>query len=116
MDINGHIDLSNTSSHSLCDPTDYPLHDRKSVSPFWADLDNEDPRNGGVHYQHYSSNNLPILSDISRAARASGGVDAMYSAKFALVVTWDRIVYRSDTARVSSYCVCYICMVFSYHT
>ena len=108
MDINGHIDLSNTSSGSLWNPASYPLHGRKSVSPFWADLNNRDPGNGGLHYQLYSSNNLPILSDISRAARASGGVDAMYSAKFALVVTWDRIVYLSDTARVGLYRVFYM--------
>ena len=103
MDINGHIDLSNTSSHSLYDPARYPLHGRKSVSPFWADLDNRDPGNGGVHYQLYSSDDLPILSDISRAAQASGEVDSTYSAEFALVVTWDRMIYYTDTARVGSY-------------
>ena len=129
MDIDGHIDLSNTSlmmnpqdsSGSLCDPDGYPLYGRKSVSPFWADLDNRDPGNGGVYYQLYSSDNLPILSDISRAARASGEVDSMYSANFALVVTWDRVhvVCLTDPAtRVSSYCVCYICieLVLSCHT
>ena len=108
MDINGHVDLSNTSSGSLFSPTAYPLHGRKSVSPFWADLDNRDLGNGGLHYQLYSSDNLPILSDISQAARASGEVDSTYSAKFALVVTWDRIVYLSDTARVGLYCVFYM--------
>ena len=74
------------------------------MSPFWADLDNRDPGNGGVHYQLYSSDNLPILSDISQAARASGAVDSTYSAEFALVVTWDRMIYFEDTARVSLYC------------
>ena len=108
MDINGHIDLSNTSSHSLHNPARYPLHGRKSMSPFWTDLDNRDSGNGGVHYQLYSSDNLPILSDISQAARASGVVDSTYSAKFALVVTWDHVAYFADPARVSSYCVCYI--------
>ena len=109
MDINGHIDLSNTSSSSLFNPRPYPLHGRKSMSPFWADLDNRDPGNGGLHYQLYSSDNLPILSDISQAAQASGAVDSTYSAKFALVATWDRVVYLSDTARVSSYTVTVIC-------
>ena len=103
MDINGHIDLSNTSSLSLWNPVGYPLHGRKSVSPFWADLDNRDSGNGGVHYQLYSSDNLPILRDISQAARASGEVDSTYSAEFALVVTWDRMIYFTDTARVGSY-------------
>ena len=86
------------------------------MSPFWADLDNRDPGSGGVHYQLYSSDNLPILSDISQAARASGAVDSTYSAEFALVVTWDRVVYLSDAARVSSYCVCHICLLLSCHT
>ena len=103
MDINGHIDLSNTSSNSLWNPASYPLHGRKSASPFWADLDNRDPGNGGVHYQLYSSDNLAILRDISQAARASGEVDSTYSAEFALVVTWDRMIYYTDTARVGSY-------------
>ena len=107
MDINGHIDLSNTSSYSLFNPRPYPLHGRKSVSPFWADLHNGDPRSGGVHYQLYSSNNLPILRDISQAARASGAVDSTYSAEFALVVTWDHMIYFGDTAGVSSYRYCY---------
>ena len=107
MDINGHIDLSNTSSSSIWSPVGYPLHGRKSVSPFWADLNNRDPGNGGLHYQLYSSDNLPILSDISQAAQASGAVDSTYSTEFALVVTWDRMIHYSDTARVSLYCYCY---------
>ena len=102
VDINGHCTFSDQLVYSQFFPRPLQSIQLPRVAPFWVDLDVR--AGGNVFYRVLVNGSTDeaqaILASISRQSSAVLFPDIKFNAKWALLVTWNRVPFLRDSGRV----------------
>ena len=101
MDINGHCTFSDQLLVSEYSPSPLQFIQLPRLAPFWVDLNVL--AGGNVYYQVLNGSTdeaQAILASVSRQSSAVLFPDIKFNAKWALLVTWNRVPFYNDLGRV----------------